>query len=80
MNLQEQFAQEYVGKDPDKDFKKKFLPALRDVLTVYPQAKVEKVTGEITLPFPASHPIQGSKKIGPYGPFLFRVNAAPLFE
>ena len=56
MNLREQFAQEYVGKDPDKDFKKKFLPALRDVLTVYPQAKVEKVTGGILLS-PSQPPI-----------------------
>ena len=63
MNLREQFAQEYMGKDPDKDFKKKFLPALRDVLTVYPQAKVEKVTGGILLyPSPPPIPFKEAKK------------------
>ncbi|MFX6149068.1 replication protein RepA, partial [Acinetobacter baumannii] len=40
-SLREQFAQEYTGKDADKDFKKKFVPALKKVLTVYPQAKVK---------------------------------------
>ena len=35
-SLREQFAQEYKGKDPDKDFKKQFLPVLRDVQVVYP--------------------------------------------
>ncbi|EPN9162984.1 replication protein RepA [Escherichia coli] len=48
-NLREQFAQEYQGKDPDKDFKKKFLPALKDVLAVYPTAKVEQIKGGILL-------------------------------
>lgn len=48
-NLREQFAQEYKGKDPDKDFKKEFLPALKKVLAVYPQAKVKPVTGGILL-------------------------------
>lgn len=48
-SLREQFAQEYTGKDPDKDFKKKFLPALRKVLAVYPQAKVKPVTGGVLL-------------------------------
>lgn len=47
--LREQFAQEYQGKDPDKDFKKKFLPALTKVLAVYPQAKVKPVTGGVLL-------------------------------
>lgn len=47
--LREQFAQEYQGKDPDKDFKKKFLPALKKVLAVYPQAKVKQVTGGLLL-------------------------------
>lgn len=49
VNLREQFAQEYVGKNPDKDFKKKFLPALRAVLTVYPKAKVKSVRGGLLL-------------------------------
>lgn len=47
--LREQFAQEYKGKDPDKDFKKKFLPVLKKVLAVYPQAKVKPVTGGLLL-------------------------------
>lgn len=47
--LREQFAQEYAGKDPDKDFKKKFLPALEKVLAVYPGAKVKPVTGGLLL-------------------------------
>lgn len=48
-SLREQFAQEYAGKDPDKDFKKEFLPALRKVQAVYPQAKVKPVTGGVLL-------------------------------
>jgi hypothetical protein len=47
--LREQFAQEYTGKDADKDFKKKFLPALKKVLAVYPQARVKPVTGGLLL-------------------------------
>lgn len=48
-SLREQFAQEYQGKDADKDFKKRFLPALRDAMTVYPQAQVKQVTGGLML-------------------------------
>jgi hypothetical protein len=48
-SLREQFAQEYTGKDADKDFKKKFVPALKKVLIVYPQAKVKLVTGGLLL-------------------------------
>jgi len=48
-SLREQFAQEYKGRDPDKDFKKEFLLALRKVLAVYPQAKVKPVTGGVLL-------------------------------
>lgn len=48
-SLREQFAQEYQGKDPDKDFKKEFLPALKKVLAVYPQARVKPVTGGVLL-------------------------------
>lgn len=47
--LREQFAQEYSGQDPDKDFKKAFLPALKKVLAVYPEAKVKPVTGGLLL-------------------------------
>lgn len=48
-SIREQFAQEYEGKDPDKDFKKKFLPVLRDVQLVYPKADVKQVTGGLML-------------------------------
>lgn len=48
-SLRGQFGQEYQGKDPDKDFKKKFLPALQAVLAVYPKAKVQQVTGGLLL-------------------------------
>lgn len=48
-SLREQFAQEYTGRNADKDFKKSFLPALRKVLAVYPQAKVKSVTGGVLL-------------------------------
>ncbi len=48
-SLREQFAQEYQGKDAAKDFRKKFLPALRAALAVYPQAKVKQVTGGLML-------------------------------
>lgn len=47
--LREQFAQEYTGMDADKDFKKKFLPALRKVQAVYPKANVKQVTGGLLL-------------------------------
>jgi len=47
--LREQFAQEYTGKDADKDFKKKFVPALRKVQAVYPAANVKQVTGGLLL-------------------------------
>jgi hypothetical protein len=48
-SIREQFAQEYTGKDADKDFKKKFLPALHKVLMVYPDAKVKRVKGGLLL-------------------------------
>ncbi|CAB3271246.1 unnamed protein product [Salmonella enterica subsp. enterica serovar Typhimurium] len=48
-NLREQFGQEYTGDDADRNFKKVFLPALKRVLTVYPDAKVKKVTGGILM-------------------------------
>ena len=47
--LREQFAQEYTGKDADKNFKGAFLPQLRKVLAVYPQAKVKSVRGGLLL-------------------------------
>ncbi|HFI9374598.1 TPA: replication protein RepA [Vibrio parahaemolyticus] len=48
-SIREQFAQEYKGKDADKDFKKKFLPALHNVQMVYPDAKVKQVNGGLLL-------------------------------
>lgn len=48
-SLREQFAQEYQGKDPDKDFKNAFLPQLKNVLVAYPKAKVKQVTGGLML-------------------------------
>lgn len=56
-SLREQFAQEYQGKDADKDFKKAFLPALRAVMAVYPQAKVKQITGGLLL-LPSPPPVQ----------------------
>lgn len=49
MNLREQFGQEYLGKNADKDFKTSFKVALRAVLAVYPQAHVKRVTGGLML-------------------------------
>jgi hypothetical protein len=48
-SLREQFAQEYTGKDADKNFKDAFVPQLKKVLAVYPQAKVKQVTGGLLL-------------------------------
>lgn len=48
-SLREQFAQEYQGKNADKDFKKTFLPTLRKVLAVYPEARVKPVSGGLQL-------------------------------
>lgn len=45
-NLYEQFGQEY---GTSKDFKKKFRPALRQVLAVYPNASVQEVMGGLHL-------------------------------
>jgi len=47
--IRDQFAQEYVGKNDNKDFKRKFLVALNDVLTVYSKAKVRQVNGGLML-------------------------------
>jgi hypothetical protein len=55
-HLREQFGQEYRGQDADKDFKKKFLPALHKVLKVYPKAKVMQVNGGILL-LPSPPPV-----------------------
>lgn len=59
-SLRGQFAQEYTGKNAEKDFKKKFLIALRNVLMVYPDAKVKQVTGGLLLmPSPPPVPYKG---------------------
>lgn len=58
--LREQFGQEYMGKEPGKDFQKKFMPALRDALAVYPRAKVKQVTGGLLL-LPSPPPIAYKK-------------------
>lgn len=59
-NLREQFGQEYTGPEADKNFKKKFLPALKKALAVYPQAKVKQVTGGILMmPSPPPIPYKG---------------------
>jgi hypothetical protein len=47
--LRLQFAQEYKGKEHDKDFKKAFLQVLKKVLAVYPQANVKPIYGGLLL-------------------------------
>lgn len=44
-----QFGHEFKGKEAVDDFQKKFLPAVRAALTVYPSAKVEQVRGGLLL-------------------------------
>lgn len=44
-----QFGHEYDCNDPVKEFRKRFLPAVRASLAVYPSAKVEEVTGGLLL-------------------------------
>lgn len=58
-NMRSQFGQEYKGREADKDFKKSFNVALRQVRQVYPTARIEEVstgairTGFRLLPSPA---------------------------
>lgn len=47
--LRHQFAPDYSGIDADKNFKKKFIPALGKVLMAYPQAKIKVIEGGILL-------------------------------
>lgn len=54
--IREQFGQEYTGADPDKDFKRSFLLALKKVQTVYPKANVKQVHGGLML-MPSPPPI-----------------------
>ena len=55
-SLRGQFGQEYQGKEGDKDFKRKFIPALQAALTVYPEARVEQVFGGLRL-MPSPPPV-----------------------
>lgn len=48
-HLREQFGQEYKGPNADKNFKKSFLPALKRVKMVYPDADVKQVNGGILM-------------------------------
>ena len=45
----EQFGHEYTGKDSLRNFKDRFVPAVKDALHVYPEANVEIVTGGLML-------------------------------
>jgi hypothetical protein len=54
-----QFGQEYMGKDPVKDFQREWWPACRAALTVYPDAKVELVRGGLML-HPSPPPIHST--------------------
>lgn len=56
-NLHDQFGQEY---SVSKDFKKKFKVALRRVMTVYPEAKIEEEPGGLLLK-PSSPPLAKSQ-------------------
>lgn len=60
-NFYEQFGQEYQGRHPLEDFKRAFRLALRDALTVYPQARVKNVTGGLIL-LPSPPPVPYKKK------------------
>jgi len=53
-SLKEQFGQEYKV---DKDFKREFLGAIRKAIAVYPDARVEKITGGLRL-YPSLPPIR----------------------
>ena len=46
---QEQFGHEYSGADSLRNFKDRFIPAVKDALSVYPDANVEIVTGGLML-------------------------------
>ena len=46
---QEQFGHEYLGPDALRNFKDRFIPAVKGALSVYPDANVEIVTGGLML-------------------------------
>lgn len=49
--IRDQFAQEYMGKNGNKDFQRKFLVALKEVRSVYSKANVKQVTGGLLLSY-----------------------------
>jgi len=55
----EQFGQEYMGKRAPLEFKKRWMEGVRAALAVYPDAKVEQVTGGLTL-YPSFPPVHRS--------------------
>jgi hypothetical protein len=61
-NLRLQFGQEYQGPEADKNFKKAALPALREALAVYPQARVSLVHGGLLL-HASPPPVQPTKVV-----------------
>ena len=58
VSFKEQFGQEYAN---DKDFKKEFLSTMKQVLAVYPDAKIKQVTGGLLLS-PSHPPIKTATK------------------
>lgn len=65
-NLREQFGQEYVGANADKDFKRSFLTALQLVRAVYPTARVERTDMAFRL-LPSPAPIPREKVVVDFG-------------
>lgn len=61
ISLQEQFGQEYKGKNAADDFQKELLKINKQVLTVYPEAKIERATGGLVL-YPSHPPIRTAIK------------------
>lgn len=70
VSLKDQFGQEYAEL---KDFKKKFLAAMKQVMAVYPEAKVQQVTGGLVLS-PSRPPI----KVTSQGRRIARETPEPL--
>jgi len=62
VSLLEQFGQEYRGKHSYLDFKKELLATNRQVLAVYPDAKIEQVNGGLVL-YPSHPPIRSKIKV-----------------
>jgi hypothetical protein len=60
-SLQEQFGQEYKGKNAADDFQKELLKINKQVLAVYPAAKIERATGALIL-YPSHPPIRTAIK------------------